>query len=210
MPRYRQNPLPANPVLRSLLSALDEWVTDGVPPPESRIPTRSGGGLITGDAFRSRFPAVPGSACPEPHVLHLLHRAGFADGIITREPPLEDKTHEYAVLVPSVDADGNESAGVRVPEVAAPLATYLGWNLRRDSEVMAGIVGSTLPFAETEEARAAEGDPRPSIASRYPSKEAYLEAVRAAAAALVKERLFLAEDVERCVAAAGKRWDARQ
>ncbi len=210
-PRYPQNPLPANPVLRALLNALDEWVTDGVPPPESRVPTRSDGRLITGDAFRSGFPAVPGSACPDPHALYRLDRgADFAGGVISREPPSEDKTHEYAVLVPSVDADGNESAGVRVPEVAAPLATCLGWNLRRDSEVMAGIVGSTLPFPETEEARAAQRDPRPSIEARYPSRDAYLDAVRAAAVALREERLLLAEDVERCVDAAGKRWDARQ
>ncbi len=209
-PRYPQNPLPANPVLRALLSALDEWVTDGVPPPESRVPTRSGGRLITGGAFRSGFPAVPAFVCPEPHVLHPIHRgASFAQGVITREPPLEDKTHEYAVLVPSVDADGNESAGVRVPEVAVPLATYLGWNVRRDSEVMAGIVGSTLPFAGTEEARAAQGDPRPSIEARYRSRETYLDAVRAAAAALREQRLLPAEDVARCVAAAGSRWDAR-
>ena len=211
VPRYPQNPLPANPVLRALLSALDEWVTDGVPPPESRIPTRSGGRLITGDAFRKEFPEVPGSACPDPHALYRLDRgADFAGGVISHEPPSEDKTHEYAVLVPSVDADGNESAGVRVPEVAAPLGTCLGWNLRRDSEVMAGIVGSALPFAETEEARAAQQDPRPSIEARYPSREAYLDAVRDAAVALREERLLLAEDVERCVDAAGKRWDARQ
>ena len=211
VPRYPLNPLPANPVLRALLSALDQWVTGGVPPPESRIPTRSDGQLVTGDAFRNNFPAVPAFVCPEPHVLHHIHRgASFTDGVITREPPLEDKTHEYAVLVPSVDVDGNESAGVRVPEVAAPLATYLGWNVRRDSEVMAGIVGSTLPFAETEKARAAQGDPRPSIEARYPSREAYLDAVRAAAAALQEQRLFLVEDVERCVAAAAKRWDTRR
>ena len=144
-------------------------------------------------------------------MLYRLDRGpDFADGVISREPPVEDKTREYPVLVPSVDADGNESAGVRVPEVAAPLATYLGWNLRKDSEVMAGIVGSALPFAETEEARAAQGDPRPSIEARYPSREAYLDAVRAAAVALQEERLLLAEDVERCVATAGKRWDARR
>ena len=211
VPRYPLNPLPANPVLRALLSALDQWVTDGVPPPASRIPTRSGGQLVTGDAFRSGFPAVPGSACPDPHALYHLDRGpDFADGVISREPPVENRSREYPVLVPSVDADGNESAGVRVPEVAAPLATYLGWNLRKDSEVMAGIVGSTLPFAETEEQRAVRGDPRPSIEARYPSREAYLDAVRAAAAALQEERLLPAEDVERCVATAGRRWDARQ
>ena len=210
VPRYPLNPLPANPVLRALLSALDEWTTDGTPPPDSRIPTRSGGDLVTGADFRKGFPAVPGSACADPHALYHLDRGpDFADGVISREPPLEDKTREYPVLVPAVDADGNETAGVRVPEVTAPLATYLGWNLRRDSEVMAGIVGSTLAFAETEEQRAAQCDPRPSIEARYPSKEAYLDAVRVAAAALQQERLLLAEDVERCVAAAGKRWDAR-
>ena len=211
VPRYPLNPLPANPVLRALLSALDEWVTGGGAPPESRIPTRSDGRLIAGGTYRNDFPAVPAFVCPEPHVLHHIHRgASFTEGVITREPPLEDKTHEYAVLVPSVDADGNESAGVRVPEVTAPLATYLGWNVRRDSEVMAGIVGSTFPFAETEEARGAQGDPRPSIEARYPSREAYLDTVRAAAAALQEQRLFLAEDVERSVAVAGKRWDARR
>ena len=211
VPRYPLNPLPANPVLRALLRALDQWVTDGVTPPASRIPTRADGRLVTGDAFRSGFPAVPGTACPEPHAFYHLDRGpDFTDGVISREPPLEDGSREYPVLVPSVDADGNESAGVRVPEVSAPLGTYAGWNLRKDSEVMAGIVGSALPFAETEEERAAQGDPRPSIEARYASREAYLDAVRAAATTLEEDRLLLGEDVERCVAAAGRRWDARQ
>jgi len=210
VPRYPLNPLPANPVLRALLTALDQWVTDGLPPPESRIPTRADGQLIAGDAFRKEFPAVPGSACPDPHALYHLDRGpDFVDGVISHEPPEEDRTREYPVLVPAVDADGNESAGVRVPEVAAPLATFMGWNLRKDSEVMAGIVGSTLPFAETEEDRAAEGDPRPSIQARYPSRQSYLNAVRTAAMALMEDRLLLAEDLDRCVAAGGKRWDKR-
>ena len=210
-PRYPLNPLPANPVLRALLSDLDEWVTDGAAPPDSRVPRRSDGGLINGEAFRNSFPAVPGSACAEPHAMHPVDRgADFANGIIAGEPPREDLTREYPVLVPAVDADGNETAGVRVPEVTAPLATYLGWNLRKDSEVMAGIVGSALPFAVTERARAARKDPRPSIEARYPSRQAYLGEVRAAAEELKGQRLLLAEDVERCVALAGKRWDARR
>ncbi len=210
VPRYPQNPLPANPVLRALLTALDEWSTAGVPPPDSRVPTRSGGDLITGAEFRNGFPAIPGSACPQPHSLYHLDRgAEFAGGIISREPPVEDNTREYPVRVPSVDADGNELAGVRIPEVAAPLATYLGWNLRKDSDVMAGIVGSAIPFAVTEQARTERADPRPSIKARYPARQAYLAAVRAAAEELVAQRLLLAEDVERCVALARKRWDAR-
>ena len=207
-PRYPQNPLAANPVLRALLHALDQWATEGAPPPDSRVPRRSHGELVTGDAFRASFPKLPGSACPSPHRLRRLdYGAGFARGLISQEPPLEEEAREYPVLTPSVDPDGNEVSGVRVPEVAAPLATYAGWNLRKDSETLAGIVGSALRFANTAEERAAQGDPRPSIRERYPSRETYLEAVRAAAVALMEQRFLLAEDVDRCVAAAAGRWD---
>lgn len=207
-PRHPQNPLAANPVLRALLTALDQWATAGAPPPESRVPRRSDRELVTGDAYGRAFPQLPGSVCPSPHRLcRLDYGASFARGVISREPPLEDETREYPVWTPSVDPDGNEATGVRVPEAAAPLATYVGWNLRKDSETLAGIVGSALRFANTAEERAAHGDPRPSIQERYPSREAYLEAVRAAAVALVEQRLLLAEDVDRCVAAAADRWD---
>ena len=209
-PRYPQNPLPANPILRALLSVLDQWVTDGILPPASRVPKRADGGLTTGDAFRTAFRSLSLGASPSPHVLYYLDRgSGFANGIISREPPVEDRTREYPVLVPSVDADGNERAGVRVPEITVPLGTYLGWNLREDSEIIAGIVGSTLNFANTEQMRITQADPRPSTASRYPSREAYLDAVRVAAFDLQRERLLLTEDVERCVVTAGKRWDTQ-
>ena len=111
----------------------------------------------------------------------------------------------YTVLVPQVDEDGNDAAGVRAPMVQAPLATYTGWNLRSKGfghGAMHEFTGSTIGLPETAEERAATGDPRKSIQERYGNAAGYVAAIRAAAEKLVAERLMLPEDVERCVAAA--------
>ena len=56
---------------------------------------------------------------------------------------------------------------------------------------------STLPFPKTEGERTAKGDPRRSIAERYPSKAAYLDQVRRATDGLIENGYLLPEDVER-------------
>jgi hypothetical protein len=93
------------------------------------------------------------------------------------------------VRAPAVDADGNDRAGIRVPDVAVPLGTYFGWNYRSNcigaSEHLSGEVGAYIPFQLTRAKRLASGDPRLSIEERYPDKAAYLEKVRAAAKTLV-------------------------
>ena len=132
----------------------------------------------------------------------------FDDGILT-EPPTILPGPTYAVFVPAVDADGNDVAGIRAPMVAAPLATYTGWNLRAHGfgqGAMHEFSGSTIPFADSPEERAATGDSRPSILERYANSEAYVAAVQAAAELLVGQKLMLAEDVERAVSAA-RDWD---
>ena len=104
------------------------------------------------------------------------------------------------MLVPSVDADGNDVAGVRVPMVEAPLATYTGWNLRGRGQgegAMHEFTGSTIPLPETESTRAATGDPRPSIEQRYGDAEAYVAAIVEAAERLVADGLMLGEDIAR-------------
>ena len=68
--------------------------------------------------------------------------------------------------------------------------------------------GSTIPFARDAGARERAGDPRPSIAERYPSRETYLARVREAAGRLVEERHLLAEDVEVVMQDAAARYDA--
>ena len=95
----------------------------------------------------------------------------------------------YTVLVPAVDRDGNDIAGVRAPMVEAPLGTYCGWNLRARGfghGAMHEFSGSYLPLPETPEERRMTGDPRRSILERYPNVGAYVEAITAAARQLVE------------------------
>ena len=115
------------------------------------------------------------------------------------------------LLVPQVDADGIDLGGIRLPEVAVPLATITGWNLRAPergaSEEMVEFLGSIFPFAKTREDRVRAHDPRLSIAERYPSREEYLKRVNAAADDLVQRRFLLPQDREWTVARAAKLWD---
>jgi len=133
------------------------------------------------------------------------HGSDFDRGIISKEPPEEDKSKEYAVLVPQVDADGNDLPGIRTPHVDVPLATFTGWNFRpRGSaeKALAGLIGSYLPFAKTGEERRASGDPRPSVQERYRSRAHYVRLIAMAAQRLVEQRLLLEEDADRYVALA--------
>ena len=105
----------------------------------------------------------------------------------------------YRTLVCKVDADGNEVAGIRLPDIAVPLATYTGWNEYKPpypEGELADRDGSCLPFPADKAARQASGDPRPSIAERYASGADYVAKVQAVVAALAKDRLLLAEDAE--------------
>jgi hypothetical protein len=92
--------------------------------------------------------------------------------------PADDVKVVVRRVPPSVDRDGNELSGIRLPDVTVPLATYTGWNLRHPQigapERLMSLIGSTIPFPATEGQRAAKGDPRRSIAARYPGKAAYL------------------------------------
>ncbi len=108
-------------------------------------------------------------------------------------------------------SDGNETAGIRPPELAVPLATFTGWNPRHPEQGAPGdlmqMMGSTFAFARTRAEREGSGDPRLSIAERYPSRAAYLERVREAAQKLAAARHVLDEDIEASVERAGRQWD---
>ncbi|HEY6434171.1 MAG TPA: alpha/beta hydrolase domain-containing protein [Acetobacteraceae bacterium] len=191
-------------LFRALLDAMDRWVTDGTPPPASRVPTRADGTLIGMEEWRRQFPAIPGIVVPaSPNRLPLMDFGETEPGILTKEPPDLRPGQEYPILVPAVDADGNEVAGVRAPMVAAPLGTYTGWNPRARGfghGALYRFEGSYIPFPETGSEREAVGDPRPAILERYGSPAAYTEAIGSAARALAGAGLLLAEDVERCIA----------
>jgi hypothetical protein len=112
-------------------------------------------------------------------------------------------SNTYGARVSAVDADGNERAGLRLPDIVAPLATYTGWNVyAAQTDEMCDRDGSYMPFAKTAAERQASGDPRPSVAERYGSRDAYVAKVKAAADALVADRLLLGPDAEAYVKAA--------
>ncbi|MBV8130968.1 MAG: hypothetical protein JO282_00455 [Alphaproteobacteria bacterium] len=200
------NTVTTSMLFRAMIDALDRWATAGVAPPESRIPRCADGTLVAADEWRRQFPEIPGVATPRaPSALPLLDFGPEAECGILKEPPDIAPGGDYSILVPAVDEDGNDKAGVRAPMVAAPLGTYCGWNLRArgfGQGAMHEFSGSYIPLPETPEERRATGDPRQSILERYPHAEAYVEAIARAAQRLVADRLMLEEDVERAVAAA--------
>jgi hypothetical protein len=132
-----------------------------------------------------------------------------ARGILHELPPKLGAP--FVTFVPAVDDDGNDIPGIRPVELAAPLATFTGWNPRHPEQGAPGdlmsMMGSTLPFAVTRTAREASGDPRPSIEERYASRAAYLARAREAATRLCAERHMLTEDVDAVVERAGRLWD---
>jgi hypothetical protein len=189
-----RNPHSATPALRALFVALEEWVTDGTEPPPSRVPVASNGSGVPAEAVR--MPLVPGFAhAPGPN--------GITAPVDWIDPPEAGPTRLYETSVSAVDADGNETAGIRLPSIAVPLGTHTGWNVyRAQPDELADRDGSFIPFARTRLEREAGGDPRPSLEERYGSRDAYVARVKAAAAALVAERLLLPSDAEVFVATA--------
>ncbi len=187
-----RNTLNPAPVLRALTVALEDWVANGTEPPPSRYPRVSDGTAVAPAA--AGIPGVPGFARP-----------GAADAIVrfaSAARPLVVAGAQYGVLVPKVDAVGNDVAGIRLPQVEVPRATRTGWNLYAEpfpSGELCDREGSTLPLAATDAAKA-PGDPRPSLASLYPTPDAYALRVKAAADRLAAERFLLPEDAARFAA----------
>jgi hypothetical protein len=163
--------------LRALLVAMDGWVREGAAPPASQYPKLSDETLVRLSEFS--FPAIPGVQSPR---------------IAT---PARQGSKLLPFLVPRVDSDGNERAGIRTPEQAVPVATYTGWNFRNPAAGattdLVSLTGSSILFAKTSADRQ-PSDPRAPIAERYPTKERYLALAREQFARLVKGRYLIAED----------------
>jgi len=213
-PRVADGRLAGNPnayswFLRSLLLKLDAWVAKGVAPPPSVYPTLADGSLVA--RARLKFPKIPGVDVPRAPSgpLRLEFGPSFAEsGIATIEPPRVGAP--FPVLLPQVDADGNELAGLRSPELAVPLATYMGWQLYkrelgRDDELVS-LQGSFMPFPLDAAERTRTGDPRRAILERYPDRNGYLALVEQVAKLLVADGYLRGEDLPHIVAQAGDRW----
>ena len=156
------------------------------------------------------FPTIPGVTYNG--VMHTgdLFNFGprFHQGILDVVPPILLDT-PYPVFVPKTDSDGNDIAGIRLPDVSVPVATYTGWALRASNPgdpapIVDGCdaAGQRIPFAKTMTDRLAAGDPRPSLQERYADHAAYVNLVTQAAQQLQSHRLLLDMDVQAYIAAA--------
>lgn len=197
--------------MRALLVAMNAWITDGTTPPDSKYPRVDKDQLVTTGALA--FPKIPGVAVPK--YTNYSWRLDFGPdfrtkGIVAFEPPKAGPS--FPVMIPQVDQDGNETSGIRLPELAVPLATYTGWNLRDPKigapEQIQSMVGSFIPLAKTKAERESLHDPRPSIEERYKNREDFLNKVDAAAKPLVSQRLLLEKDVPKVKEKASARWDS--
>jgi hypothetical protein len=190
--------------MRALVVALFEWVEHGTAPPDSRFPSRADGTLVPLAEAHETFPRLPQVNFPT-----VLNELRLRDHSV--EPPIESTP--YPVFVQSTDADGNALGGIGHPLLTVPLATHVGWSLRAsgygEGELFT-IQGSMIPFAQTEAERQRTCDPRPSREMRYASRDAWAARLVDAVDRLVAERLLLAEDGDRLIAAARETWDVYQ
>lgn len=210
-----QNPTNAEPLLRALFVALDEWVTKGTPPPPSAVPRRAdGNAVIALPQPGSPTGMVPQEAIGWPTLPEVTYTGlvttrtalnfgpAFGQGILSINPPILTGQPTYVNFVSKVDADGNELAGIRLPPVAAPTGTTTGWALRRagfgENDGCEGA-GQYIPFKNTKAGRLQANDPRLSLEERYHTHAGYVQAVEQVVNSLQKRRLLLPEDGQKYV-----------
>ena len=214
-----QNPLDSQAVQRALFIALDQW-SNGIPPPASRVPRLADGTLVpplpqAGMGFPAEIPDpfketlngfVTYTGLKTTRYLFNYGPGYYETGIATINPPAifppgyQDNPLNgpiYPSFIPKTDSDGNDIAGVHLPDVTVPLATYTGWALRAARQANDGCEGSgqMIAFAPDAAARALSKDPRPAVAERYPTFGVYYGKVVAAVNQMVADRLMLLEDV---------------
>ena len=195
------NPLNYDGVIRALFQAMVKWVVDGENPPPSTHPRIDDGTLTT--PGRAGWPNVPGVLLPEEPltVYRLDFGPHWSEGVVSYTPPRVGKP--FKILVPAVDENGNDRAGIRLPEIENPLATQTGWNYRHPDigapTRLSSEIGSYFTFARSRDDRLANGDSRLSLEERYRDKNDYLTKITRTALDLVDRRFLLAADIPRII-----------
>ena len=157
------------PLLRAALFNLDRWVTDGVEPPASQHPRLDDGTAVSQVDYLQRMPTIPGRNRPYADRLWRVREVDVGPSAargIASYPVREGR--EYPHLVPASDADGNDLAGIRLPDLTVPVGTHTGWNLRHPDtgapEQLISMQGSSHWFPAT--SRPARRSWRPSFVNR--------------------------------------------
>ena len=191
--KYQNNPAQQAPTVRVLLEHLASWARDGKEPPASRYPRLANSMLVPPQRDALGFPNLDKVGIGFPAVINTLDVVDYS--VV---PPRPDASRRYQLLVPMTDIDGHDIAGVRLPDVAVPLASHSGWNLRRSGfaqDQLCGLNGVHVPLPVTPLA----GDPRRAISERYASRLEYAKAVAIAARELRDQGLLLDEDTNRFI-----------
>lgn len=191
--QYANNPAQQAPAVRMLLDRLVDWARIGKEPPASRYPRLEDFMLTPPEQDAVGFPDLRRIGVQYPEVINELVLVSYEGG---RARP--DRSRRYQLHVPMTDADGHDIAGLRLPDIAAPLATHAGWNLRRKGYAegqLCGLNGLYVPFSD----KPRSGDPRRAISQRYATRLQYAKAVAVEARALRDQGLLLQEDVDRYI-----------
>jgi hypothetical protein len=201
------NPNPQAETMRALFVALTDWVTKEAAPPSSLYPRLDQGQLARPDHRAMGFPLIPGAPLPDNMINRLFDydygaqfKTSDLSGVLALQPPVIKRV--LPMLVPKVNADGNEISGIPSPLHQAPLGTYVGWNVTGRGFYKGrgcGFEGGFIAFAKTKAERLAAGDPRPSLEERYRDHAGYVAVVKAAVDGLLRQRFLLQEDAERLI-----------
>jgi hypothetical protein len=204
------NPNPSSASLRVAQRMLVAWVRDGTSPLPSLYPTLAARDLVAPTSTAMGWRALPGAPGPDGKLNDLPDydfgpglRYRDLSGIMTRQPPAVRRT--IPALVPRVDSDGNETAGISSVQLKVPLGTYLGWNEKSAGYGVGGGCGFTggfIPFARTKAERLAARDPRPSLEERYRDHAGFVARVRAAVARQQASGWLLPDDAAKIIAEA--------
>jgi hypothetical protein len=204
-----ESPLPIRFFWRAMIANMDAWVRNNTAPPESSYPKIADGTLVPVKDYR--LPAIPGIGKPREanEANHLDFGPNWQQGILAIQPPTVREP--FPVLVPQVDADGNERDGVRLPQIAVPLGTYVSWNLRDPSigapDQRVSFEDSYLAFPKTAAERQKLADPRKSVAERYAGRADYLARFAKALDALIEQHWILEVDRAAFAHEAEQDWD---
>ncbi|MCB1744031.1 MAG: hypothetical protein KDK91_26900 [Gammaproteobacteria bacterium] len=202
------------PLFRAALLNLHHWLAAGIEPPPSRFPRRADGTAMTREAVLERLARIGPIALPDPARLPCIEPLDLGvqaeRGLLSL--PATPVGPAYPCVVSAVDEDGNETGGLRMPDLSVPVATHTGFNPRHVSIGGAGqlleYLGASVPFARSRAERDEHADRRASVTERYASRDAYLARVLEAAQTLVEQRYLLASDVDECLRIAAERYDA--
>ena len=198
---YKANIVDYRPLLRGALNNLISWVEEDIEPPMSCTPRLDDGTAVSRHKAIGLMPDIPGQDLPNPDRLWRIREMDLGENTdigITKYPIIEGRT--YPCFVSTLDKDGNEISGIKMPDISVPLATHTGWNLRNpqtgSSEQLISMIGFSSAFPVSKADRESTNDPRLSIEERYTSKKDYLCRVREEADKLANKCYILHQDIE--------------